>query len=97
MDQEFSTRQTAESKSWRSSFRMEKSDIWDPARLSVRAHPVCVVHQRSTPGSRISSCSIRGRYKGVREIQSDEDREKLQQDIDELLIWSKKWQLPFRL
>ena len=30
-----------------------------------------------------------------REIQSDEDREKLQQDIDELLIWSKKWQLPF--
>ena len=30
-----------------------------------------------------------------REIQSDEDRLKLQQDIDELLIWSKKWQLPF--
>ena len=30
-----------------------------------------------------------------REMQSDEDREKLQQDIDELLIWSKKWQLPF--
>ena len=30
-----------------------------------------------------------------REIQSDEDREKLQQDIDELLIWSKRWQLPF--
>ena len=30
-----------------------------------------------------------------REIQSDEDREKLQQDIDELSIWSKKWQLPF--
>ena len=33
--------------------------------------------------------------KVFREIQSDEDREKLQQDIDELLIWSKKWQLPF--
>ena len=30
-----------------------------------------------------------------REIQSDEGRQKLQQDIDELLIWSKKWQLPF--
>ena len=30
-----------------------------------------------------------------REIQSDEDREKLQQHIGELLIWSKKWQLPF--
>ena len=30
-----------------------------------------------------------------REIQSDEDRHKLQQDIDELLIWSTKWQLPF--
>ena len=33
--------------------------------------------------------------KVFREIQSDEDRQKLQQDIDELLIWSKKWQLPF--
>ena len=33
--------------------------------------------------------------KVFREIQSDEDREKLQQDIDELFIWSKKWQLPF--
>ena len=33
--------------------------------------------------------------KVFREIQPDEDREKLQQDIDELLIWSKKWQLPF--
>ena len=33
--------------------------------------------------------------KPFREIQSDEDRQKLQQDIDELLIWSKKWQLPF--
>ena len=33
--------------------------------------------------------------KVFREIQSDGDREKLQQDIDELLIWSKKWQLPF--
>ena len=30
-----------------------------------------------------------------REMQSDEEREKLQKDIDELLIWSKKWQLPF--
>ena len=30
-----------------------------------------------------------------REIQSDEDSQKLQQDIDELLIWSKKWQLTF--
>ena len=30
-----------------------------------------------------------------REIQSDEDRDKLQQDIDELLIWPNKWQLPF--
>ena len=29
------------------------------------------------------------------EIQSDEDGQKLQQDIDELLIWSKKCQLPF--
>ena len=65
MDQEFSTRQTAESKCGRSSFRMEKSDIWDPARLSVMTIPVCVVHQRFTPGSRLSSCSIRGRYKGV--------------------------------
>ena len=65
MDLEFSTRQTAESKSARSSFRMDKSDIWDPARLSVRAHPVCVVHQLLTPGSRFSSCSIRGRYKDV--------------------------------
>ena len=42
MDQEFSTSQTAESKSWRSSFRMDKSGIWDPARLSVRAHPSCL-------------------------------------------------------
>ena len=33
--------------------------------------------------------------KVFREIQSDEDRQKLQQDIDELLIWSQKWQLPF--
>ena len=33
--------------------------------------------------------------KVFRQIQSVEDREKLQQDIDELLIWSKKWQLPF--
>ena len=33
--------------------------------------------------------------KVFREIQSDEDRQKLQQDIDELLIWPKKWQLPF--
>ena len=33
--------------------------------------------------------------KVFREIQLDEDRQKLQQDIDELLIWSKKWQLPF--
>ena len=32
--------------------------------------------------------------KVFREIQSDEDRQKLQQDIVELLIWSK-WQLPF--
>ena len=30
-----------------------------------------------------------------REIQSDDYRQKLQQYIDELLIWSKKWQLPF--
>ena len=30
-----------------------------------------------------------------REIQSDEDRQALQQAIDELLIWSKRWQLPF--
>ena len=31
------------------------------------------------------------------QIMTDEDRQKLQQDIviDELLIWSKKWQLPF--
>ena len=33
--------------------------------------------------------------KVFREIQSDEDRQKLQQYIDELLIWSNKWQLPF--
>ena len=31
--------------------------------------------------------------KAFREIQSDEDRQQLQQDINEL--WSKKWQLPF--
>ena len=74
MDQEFSTRQTTERKSRRSSFRMDKSDIWDPARFGVGAHPVCAVHQRSTTG---------------------EDRQKMQQDIDELLIWSKKWQFPF--
>ena len=65
MDQEFSTRQTTESKSRRSSFRMEKSDIWDPARFGVGAHPVCAVHQRSTTGSGISSCSFRRRHKGV--------------------------------
>ena len=29
--------------------------------------------------------------KVFREIQSDEDREKRQQDIDELLIWSKNF------
>ena len=44
MNQEFSTRQTTESKSRRSSFRMEKSDIWDPARFGDRAHPVCDVY-----------------------------------------------------
>ena len=82
MDQEFSTRQTAESKSGGSSFRMEKSDICDPARLSVRVHPVCVVQQLFTPGSRFSSCSIRGRHKYVAKIQSEEDGEKLQQDIN---------------
>ena len=43
----------------------KKSDISDLAMFSVRAHPVCAVHQRSTPGSRISSCSFRGRYKCV--------------------------------
>ena len=41
----------------------KKSDIRDPAGLSDRAQPVCVVHQRSSPGSKISSCSIRGRNK----------------------------------
>ena len=29
------------------------------------------------------------------EMRIDATRQKLQQDIDELLIWSKKWQLPF--
>ena len=61
MDQEFDYK----SKSRRSSFRMEKSDIWDPARFGVGAHPVCAVHQRSTTGSGISSCSFRRRHNGV--------------------------------
>lgn len=33
--------------------------------------------------------------KVFRVVQSEEDRQKLQEDIDELDKWSKKWQLPF--
>ena len=71
MDQEFSTtRQTTESKSRRSSFRMEKGDIWDPTRFGVRAHPVCAVHQRSTTGSGISIALFADDTKVFREISN---------------------------
>ena len=42
----------------------KKSDIRDPARLSDRAHPVCVVHQRSSVAPFAEETNV------FREIQS---------------------------
>ena len=96
MDQEFSTMQTTESKSRRSSFRMEKVTSGIP-QGSVLGPTLFVLFINDLPQVVESPVALFADDTNVfREIQSDEDRQKLQQlDIDELLIWSKKWQLPF--
>ena len=84
-------------KSWRSicSFRMEKvtSGIPQGSLLGPTLFVLFINDLPQVVESRVALFA--DDTKVFREIQSDEDREKLQQDIGELLIWSKKWQLPF--
>ena len=95
MDQEFSTRQTTESTCRRSSFRMEKVTSGIP-QGSVFGSTLFVLFINDLPHVVESPVALFADDTNVfREIQSDEDRQKLQQDIDELLIWSKKWKLTF--
>ena len=91
----FSTRQMAESKSWRGSFRMKKvtSGISQGSMLGPTLFVLFINDLPQVVESRVALFADDAKV--FREIQSDEDRKKLQQDIDELLIWSKKWQLPF--
>ena len=93
MDQEFSTRQTTESKSRISSFRMENvtSVIPQGSELGPTLFVLFINDLQQVVESPVAL--FEDDTKVFREIQSDEDRQKLQQDIDELLIWSKKWQL----
>ena len=73
---------------------MEKSDICDPAR-SVLGPTLFVLFINDLPQVVESPVALFADDTNVfREIRSDEDRQKLQQDIDELL-WPNKWQLPF--
>ena len=65
---------------------MEKSDVWDPAR-SVLGPTLFVLFINDLPQVVESAVALFADDTNVfREIPSDEDRQKLQQDIDETVM-----------
>ena len=70
-------------------------DVWDRARLSVRP-TLFVLLVNDLPYVVESQVALLSDDTTVARVtQSDDDRQKLQQAIGELLIWSNKWQFPF--
>ena len=96
MDQKFSSRKEAEGQSQWYTISIGRSDQRNTTGQCLGIHPICHVHKWPPGHDQQYGTHLLPMIPTVyTRVASDDDRAKLQEDINSLVQWSDTWQLRF--